>query len=53
MIANIAAWDGLSLNGTAPVNAFAQMNDGPPPVGYLQRTSIVTIANEKTSASLL
>jgi len=34
-IANMAARDDLSLNGAAPVNAFAQMNDGSLPVGYL------------------
>ena len=56
VIASITTRGGLSLNGTAPVKAFIQMNGSSPDVsqvGDLQRTSIMTIANEKTSDSLL
>jgi len=52
----MAARDDLSLNGTAPVKAYVKVSDSSPdvsPGGLLQRTSIVTIANEKMSPSLL
>jgi len=53
-VADTAARGGLSLNGTAPVKTFLQMNQVLQiSILNLQRTSITTIANEKTSASLL
>ena len=54
-IADIASRGDLSLNGTAPVKAYVKVSGDSPDINpgkLLQRTSIVTIANEKTSPSL-
>jgi len=53
-VADAAARGVLLLNGTAPVKTFVQMNEVlQMSILNLRRTSITTIANEKTSASLL
>ena len=54
MVANRAARGVFLPKGTAPVNTFVQMSGVLwMSILSLQRTSIMTIANEKTSASLL
>ena len=54
-MAIITSWDGLLPNGIAPVNTFVQINHSTRngKAFCLSQTSIITIANENISDSLL